>query len=350
MSSQLSSLLSEYAVPLRVWLAPAARSIAADTLIDTLGHLAQVDTDPLRASVQLRGPAVLVLAAEDLSGPHREPLRDLAERALPGRVVLIGGTSDRDVLMDAINTWRAVKVVPSTAPGAEIVDAVRAAGEALRKAVALSTALDDLDIENTMLDSAISQMEAGQGRAQRAAKEAAMSTMSQGLAQTIERQQAAWTSLAQEDQDLTIALKGVRTMTDLLGQISNRSAEAAAGLQLTAESVDAMVAAAADLAGRGPGPEIEVQADSGALSRIHPYALIHLLTHLLRSSRAAGPTRIRCTGCADGVQIALEGTMPSLTEGSTAHSAQVLTDEGGSIQATAEGGLTITLPVMVEDH
>ena len=110
MSTPLSSLLGEYAVALKVWLAPAARRIAADILIDSLGQLADVHTDPLRDMPRLKGPAVLVVAADDLSGSHRDALQTLASQALPGRVVLIGGTSDRDVLMDAINTWRAIRV------------------------------------------------------------------------------------------------------------------------------------------------------------------------------------------------------------------------------------------------
>ena len=83
MSTPLSSLLGEYAVALKVWLAPQARRIAADILIDTLGHLAQVHTDPLREGAALRGPAVLVVSAEDLSGPHREALQELAARGGP---------------------------------------------------------------------------------------------------------------------------------------------------------------------------------------------------------------------------------------------------------------------------
>ena len=346
MSTPLSSLLGEYAVALKVWLAPAARRIAADILIDSLGQLAEVHTDPLRDGQRLKGPAVLVVAADDLSGAHRDALQNLAQLALPGRVVLIGGTSDRDVLMDAINTWRAIRVVPSTAPGAEIVDAVRAAGEALRKAVALATAIDDLDIENTMLDSAINQMEAGQDRTLSAAKEVAMSTISQGLAQTVKREQSSLQSLATDNETLTQALRGVQTVTDLLGRISTRSAERASGAAVQAESMDAMVAAAADLAGRGPGAEIRVDASSGALSTANPYALIHLLTHMMRSCRASGPVEVVCRTTDSGAEIVINGPCPSLAsaQGPVAHSVAVLQAEGTTFHGEAASPLTLSLP------
>jgi DNA-binding NarL/FixJ family response regulator len=350
MSTPLSSLLSEYAVPLRVWLGPVARRIAADTLIDTLGHLAEVHTDPIHEAAQLVGPAVLVVAADDLSGTHREALRDLAERASPGRVVLIGGTSDRDVLMDAINTWRAIRVVPATAPGAEIVDAVRSAGDALRAAVALSTAIDDLDIENTMLDSAISQMKEGHQRARKAAKDAAISTMSQGLAQTMQREKSAIENLAQDHASLGQALRGVHTITDLLGRISTRSQERNAGMPTTPDSVDAMVAAAADLGGSGPGPAVSVDASSGAMSTLNPYALIHLLTHIIRSSRSSGEVQLSCTRDNDSVRIMVNGAVPDIStaEGPVAQSVRVLREEGALFEASG-GSITLVLPSVQAD-
>jgi DNA-binding NarL/FixJ family response regulator len=350
MSTPLSNLLSEYAVPLRVWLGPAARRIAADTLIDTLGHLAEVHTDPIHEAARLEGPAVLVVAAEDLRSAHREALRDLAERASPGRVVLIGGTSDRDVLMDAINTWRAIRVVPATAPGAEIVDAVRSAGEALRTAVALSTAIDDLDIENTMLDSAISQMKEGHQRARHAAQNAAISTMSQGLAQTVQREKSAIENLAQDNASLGQALRGVRTITDLLGRISTRSQERSTATPATPESVDAMVAAAADLGGSGPGPTVAVDASSGALSTLNPYALIHLLTHIIRSSRASGEVQLSCTQDNGFARIMVTGAVPNISaaEGPVAQSAKVLREEGALFEG-ADGSITLVLPSVQAD-
>jgi len=253
--------------------------------------------------------------------------------------------------MDAINTWRAVRVVPATAPGAEIVDAVRAAGEALRKAVALTTAIDDLDIENTMLDSAINQMEAGQRRSLSAAQDVAMSTISQGLAQTVKREQSTLQTLAEDNDSLAQALRGVQTVTDLLGRISTRSAERASAGGTSPESIDAMVSAAADLGGRGPGPEVSVDASSGALSTINPYALIHLLTHIIRSSRASGTVKIICSATENGSAIQLIGACPRLeaAEGPVARSIEVLKSEGAVINETGGDGLTLNLPC-VETH
>jgi len=350
MTSPLNRLLGEYAVPLQVWLGPAARRIAADVLIDTMGTLAEVHPDPIPSSARLKGPAVLVVAAEDLDCPQRGALSQLAQQALPGRVVLIGGTSDRDVLLDAINTWRAIRVVPSTAPGAEIVDAVRAAGEALRKAVALETAIDDLDIENTMLDSAIGQMEASSDYTVSAAHSAAISTMSQGLAQAVSRDQQTLEGLAGKDESLAQAMRGVQTVTDLLGQVHTRASEQASGLPATPESVDAMVAAAVELASGGPGGTVQLSTDTQALSTINPYALIHLLAHLIRSTRATSDVMVRCTTESDYVEIQLDGPAPTVdtAHGPVARSVEVLREEGATITDRQEG-VCLRLPRVEED-
>ncbi len=346
MSTPLSTLLGEYAVPLKIWLGPGARRMAADTLIDTLGHLAEVHTDPINDFSHLSGPAVLVVSADDLGSPQRENLRRLAEKAWPGRAVLIGGTSDRDVLMDAINTWRAVRVVPATAPGAEIVDAVRAAGEAMRKAVALTIAIDDLDIENTMLDSAIVQMEASRERALSAAQVSAVSMVSQGLSDAVRREQQVLEDLTNDDPSLAQAMRGVQTVADLLGQVHARSGERAAGLAATPESVDAMVAAAVELGGSGPGGAVSLDAGCQALSTIDPYALIHLLTHMIRSSRASGEVTVRCSAEDDRVLVEVRGLCPSTdaAEGPVKRSVDVLREEGAEVGEGGENGLTVYLP------
>ncbi len=294
--SSLRRVLDEYAVPLRVWLAPGARVLAADVLIDTLGARADVQTDPLSCAHQLQGPAVLVLSANDLRKPDRQPLIELADKARPGRVVLVGGTSDRDMLMEAINTWRAFRVVESTAPKAELVDAVRDAGEALRKEVALGTAIDDLDIENTMLDSAIGQMRDGQDRALRSERQSAVSAMAAGLARTFAAEQAALEGL--HDQGINVvqdALDGVRSLTHLLEQLHDHAIDRQAGMPSTPEPVDEVVQLAAGLAGLGPGAPVDVATSSSAQATIDPYALTHLLIRLMRSARTAAPDNATVT-------------------------------------------------------
>ena len=94
---------------------------------------------------------------EDLWSGTRGPA-EIGPKAHPGRAVLVGGTSDRDILMDAINNWGVIRVVPTDADPQTIVDAIQAAGAYLNREVAMETAIDDLDIETTMLDSAIDQI------------------------------------------------------------------------------------------------------------------------------------------------------------------------------------------------
>ena len=109
--SSLSQVLSEYSVPLQVWLSPEARTQVAEILITEMGDKARIVPEPLAQSTQLQGPAVLVITAKEMTGTDQTALRALAQQAHPGRAVLLGGTSDRDTLMDAINNWGVVRVV-----------------------------------------------------------------------------------------------------------------------------------------------------------------------------------------------------------------------------------------------
>jgi hypothetical protein len=287
-SSTLRNLLEEYAVPLRVWLAPGARAVAADVLIDTLGGLADIQTDPFSCSQHLQGPAVLVITASDLRKPDLSPLLGLAKLARPGRVVLIGGTSDRDVLMEAINTWRAYRVVDAHAPKAALVDAVRDAGEMLRMGVALDTAIDDLDLENAMLDAAIAQMRSHQAQALHSTRQSAVSTMAAGLANTFTQEQEVLQTLATATAShsmqpaLLDALTGLQSLTQLLQTL----ASPAVNHGETTDTVTAIIRFSTTLAGMGTGAAIELQEEGGETAcPVDTYALTHLLVWLLRKLR-----------------------------------------------------------------
>jgi C4-dicarboxylate-specific signal transduction histidine kinase len=359
----LGRLLDEYAVPLKVWLAPGARVAAADILIDTLGTLAEVQTDPLSYASQLEGPAVMVLTADDLRRPNREALLDLATRARPGRVVLIGGTADRDILMEAINTWRAFRVISANAPKAELVDVVREAGEALRREVALGTAIDDLDLETTMLDSAIGQMRSGQARALRSERQSAVSSVAAGLAKTFAQEQAALEGLAEAADTTGIgatlrdALDGVRSITQLFEQLHDHALGRQSGVPASPESVDDIVTLAAELAGLGPGTPVEVDAQSNAASTVDPYALTHLLVRLIRVARSAAPENarlsIRCTAMDQTIGITIPDPGGGITEDHWSSdaadhlttSAAAITTAGGHIESHNETDGTTVIQI-----
>ena len=291
--SSLQQVLSEYAVPLKVWLSPAARNIAADPILAALSGKAEINTSPLANTEQLKGPAVLLVAASEINGSQRDQLQELAALAHPGRVVLVGGTSDRDVLMDAINHWGVFRVLTMKADSTEIVDAVLAAGSYLKREVALETAIDDLDIENTMLDSAIDQIEGGREQARLLARSSAETSISEGMNATLNREATILQNLAEHalpNDQATIqnALAGIETLAKITEQFHDRAIERAAGIPVQPESIDTLVSYAQKLCTSESGQLLNGHLGSGAACTIDPFALIHVLLHLSRNLDA-GP-------------------------------------------------------------
>ena len=122
------AFLAEHNPPLRLWLAPDASCLLTDTARSDLPAGTELHHVP--AEHDLRGPAILVATADDLSGPHREELLALRTEALPGRTVICGGTSNKNVLLVAINSWQVFHLLPSRPSPGELTDAVMRAHRA----------------------------------------------------------------------------------------------------------------------------------------------------------------------------------------------------------------------------
>jgi len=120
--SLVREYLTEHNPPLRVWLAPDAAAQLGDTITASLHPGTETMAVPSDAPVQ--GPAILIATALDIAGPQREALLAVAATALPGRPVICGGTADREVLLDAINSWRVFHLLPARPSQAELRDAV----------------------------------------------------------------------------------------------------------------------------------------------------------------------------------------------------------------------------------
>jgi hypothetical protein len=279
-TSALAQVLRDYAVPMQVWFAPHALKMGTDPLIDTLSQTVQVNTHPLESDPP-QGPAVLVLSAEDFQGARREALLDLARRAHPGRSVLLGGTSDRDVLMDAINTLGVIRVVETGADTEAMLSAVIAAGEYLRREVALTSAIDDLDIENSLLDSVIFQHQAPEAENPHD-RDATLITLSKGLAHTLGQDKAALQALADTRSDglLQRALRGIDALATVMEQVHDRCTERAAGQPSVGVAVDPLVEAAAQLCAANAGNRIDTHLGCTERTDVDPFALTHLIVHL----------------------------------------------------------------------
>ena len=283
--SSLSQVLSEYSVPLQVWLSPEARVRVADVLIPTLGDKAHILVDPVSQLAQLRGPAVLVITAKELTGPDQEALRALSQRAHPGRSVLVGGTSDRDTLMDAINNWGVVRVVASDAEPNTITDAVRAAGAYLNREVAMETAIEDLDIETTMIDSAIDQLEDGQERTLAVDRTNIATTFIAGMIQILERERDGLSSIltdVQNEENTAIhqTIVGMNALSNIMEKAHDHAIEKTAGLPPAGEDLDQFMKSVCTLI----GPDIQGHLGSGVSFATDPFALANTLLSICRDN------------------------------------------------------------------
>jgi hypothetical protein len=282
--SQLTQLLSEFAVPLQVWLTPEARRLVADTLIARMGARAEIHTNPLSVRDEIRGPAVLVIASTEINGAHSEDLKVLSRAAHPGRAVLVGGTADRDTLMAAINDWGVVRVVPANPDPEVLVTAVRDAEAYLKREVALVTAIDDLDIQTTMISSAIDHIEDGQEQSRQNNKANATTTFASGLSTLLERERgllATAATTADGDRDpLDNAAAGLQLLCELVDKSHDRAIEHSAGMSMAEEGFDDLIETARRITELQTGLSISGHLGSGASTKVDPFSVVHVLIQL----------------------------------------------------------------------
>ena len=338
--SNIQRLLSDYAVPLQVWLTPEARKRAADPLRQALEGKATIHTNPLSSLDELTGPAVLVIAASELDGRRTEELRVLAQLAHPGRAVLIGGTSDRDTLMKGINDWGVVRVVPVNAGGDDIVAAVRAAGENLKREVALESAIDDLDLETTMLDSAIDHIDAGRDAALQRSQTAAANTLAIGLATALRREGEVVDNLQSEQPIVSRVTTGIEDLATVVEQASDRAIERAAGLPPVAEKLDEILTRARRIWVAQWDEDLRGHIGTGALTHVDPFAITRLVLSLLQPHGAESPSRMDAhrSGGSAWVEISFTGEL---------HPQDINPPDGVTVEPhpTDGGLLRLTIPL-----
>jgi hypothetical protein len=116
------AFLAQNSPPLRVWVAPGAVRLLAHAAPGALPPDAIREEVP--AVVSPPGPAILLATAADLAGPWRAALLAHATAALPGRPVICGGSTSKDILLDAMNAWRVFHLLPDRPSPGEIRDAL----------------------------------------------------------------------------------------------------------------------------------------------------------------------------------------------------------------------------------
>jgi hypothetical protein len=359
--SGLHQVLSAYSVPLQVWLGPEARNKVADVLVSTLGQKAKIYTDPIPQMDTLRGPAVLVVAANELNGPDHESLRALSARAHPGRAVLIGGTSDRDTLMDAINNWGVVRVIRSDASDVDVIAAIRAAGAYLNREVAMETAIEDLDIETTMISSAIDQIEGSRERIREVALTSTATTFASGLMQLLSTEQnhlASFTEQIPADQRHIIQKveKEMVALTHIMERTLDSAIEQSAGIPNQGEVLDDILAHVRTLC----GPGLSGHLGSGVHVAVEPFALFHCLLSACRTTGLGKLSAIDSHRAGDTAMVTLhfEGRLPedfkTQLTGPGAESQSQVEAAGGQLNATSSpegiGQILLSLPVTEANH
>ena len=352
--NSLRQVLADYSVPLQLWLTPEARRSVAEPLIERLGDRVQIYTEPLKMIEELKGPAVLIIAASELAGTQAEELKALSSLAHPGRAVMIGGTSDRDTLMNAINHWGVVRVVPTDATADILLAAVKAAGQNLKREVALESAIDDLEIETTMLSSAIDHVDASREQAVTRTREQASTTFAAGLTEALRGELATLEAVANEvdehdSRTLRLATDGVNALVETLVQATDRSIETAAGITSQAEALDPVLQRVSTLLGAQKGVPLTGHIGSGALSSVDPLALFHCLCHISRPLNGPSVVGIDAHRAAERaiVELAFEGDAAVPTEEpNVLESMALLMKQGVTIEAhpTDSSRIRITIP------
>lgn len=354
--SSLSQVLSSFAVPLQVWLSPDARGCAATPLIDTLGGRAQIHTQPLSSLDTLKGPAVLVLTAREITGSNADRLRLLADRAYPGRAVLIGGTEDRDTLMAGINDWGVIRVVPSAPTAEQLLSAVSDAETNLKREVALETAIDDLDIENTMLASAIDQLEGGLDRDQPATTSGAITTFAAGLAAVLEREAERLKDASTEDSRIQGACEGLSLLAGLVDKAHDRAIESRAGLPVSPEPLDALIDAVKTLITLQGGERMSGHIGSGVTVAIEPLALVHQLMALTDRGPCGSATTLEAYRAGSNAVIELRYPEPVddqiMTTNQETAAWPILAESGVTVAVVEADPLSLRLliPTAEESH
>ena len=146
-------------IPLQIWFGPSAHQRYGVEMEAELGQSARIHLVPGSAT---EGPAVMVLTEADIQGPHQQELLKACRLASPGRPVICGGSRDRDILLTAINSWHAFRVLPSRTSASMVVLAARQAHEALALEVAVEHTIGDLRQQCHRLQRSMDQLQDAQ--------------------------------------------------------------------------------------------------------------------------------------------------------------------------------------------
>ena len=132
-------------------------------------------------------PTVILVTPHDLIGPQAERLATIQRSSSLIKMVLFGGTQDKDTLIRSINVWRVARVIPAITRASEVWEIL----SAVRESTALSTAVEQtaqrLSDENKELENAIEQLNHAQKQLLHTERLSTVGRLARGLVTSIQQ-------------------------------------------------------------------------------------------------------------------------------------------------------------------
>lgn len=300
----VSDMVARHPVPLQIVVGPAAERAVQRAFAAEGAKGARLLTFDGEKAPRFEGPALMVLAPADLTGPHRGVLGRLREAAQPGRPILCGEARARDLLLEAINVWRVTHILPGDARPAQLIDAVGKGYELLQLACGLERAAEDLETENRNLEQALRALEETREKLRLSERLATLGRITSSLIPVI----AGHLDALQEfntlvgsgtqrrdprlEELLGYAFTGVRSLDAMLEEIRGYAESRPEVLRLEIEDLDAIVRFAVSFCRFDPlAAKCEIRADLGAQTRIRGdcFRLYQVLINLTRNAFQAAP-------------------------------------------------------------
>lgn len=307
-----------YQQPFQICPGPGAQTIVQRLVSEGLLVGARVLPFAADRPPELVGPAILVLCPGDLRGRDRGRLLDLMHAALPGRPVLYGGTNDRDILLDAINNWRVLRIVPDEPQSDLLLDGIYKAQDALELECGVEQVAAELRADTQSLEQALRNLRDAEERNRQAERLATLGRITSSLIPVI----GAHLDALQEfntlmvagpenrdprlDELLGYAFTGIRSLHAMLDEIRGYAESRIENYRMKIEDADEIAQFVVafcrfdPLAGRR---RLVAQLGSKAKIRADSFRMYQSLINLLRNAFQATPP-----GGEVGIRTAREGT------------------------------------------
>lgn len=283
------------APPLAVWVTPNAAPLLLDPLRSVFGRNFAT-SNPWTSE----GPAIPILVPADLAPAARDATLMLCARAAPGRAVLVGGTRNKDTLLNAINQLHVFRAVPDDTPAEVVIEAVRQAHGHMTAVLALASESNSLREETYKLDGALADLRRARARLLHTERLSTLGRITSGLIESARQHQQAlddFRLVVQEkatDQELmdllAFASEGTRSIATLLDEIQAYAQERSQTYTMQDEKLDDLVRHATAFVRfdtLAKMRNLTVETDSNATVHVNRYRIYQVLLNLLRNAMQA---------------------------------------------------------------